>query len=179
MRTIDGDGWGVYGWLCSSQTAAEHIAVLIQRSYGQCLGNGDVVESAKPMLVIGSVKTKDHLQRLIEALKKGGFAQRDLSIIAPGDEKKDDPRIAVDHKPGNDPADEKPRTGSSKVTSVALGALFGALGLGFAAGLIGLGPSSIRGPWANGNYVNLCRSGGGRRRDCGRPYRPTHLRTPH
>ena len=139
MRTIDGDGWGVYGWLCSSQTAAEHIAVLIQRSYGQCLGNGDVVESAKPMLVIGSVKTKDHLQRLIEALKKGGFAQRDLSIIAPGDEKKDDPRIAVDHKPGNDPADEKPRTGSSKVTSVALGALFGALGLGFAAGLIGLG----------------------------------------
>jgi hypothetical protein len=97
------------------------------------------------MLIIGSVKTQDHLQRLIESLKKGGFAQKDFAIIAPGDEKKDDPRIAVDHKPGNDPADEKPRTGSNKLTSVALGALFGALGLGTVAGLIGLVSFAIPG----------------------------------
>src|ERR1700761_6356870 len=92
----------------------------------------------QPMLVIGSVKTRSHAQRLIELLQKAGFAQRDLSIIGPGDELKSDPRIALDHKPGNDPADEKPRPGANKLTSVALGALFGGLGLGIAAGLIGL-----------------------------------------
>ena len=103
------------------------------------------METTTPMLVIGSVKTKDHLQRLIESLKQAGFAQKDLAIIVPGDEKKDDPRIAVDHKPGNDPADEKPRTGSNKLTSVALGALIGALGLGTVAGLIGLVSFAIPG----------------------------------
>jgi hypothetical protein len=108
-------------------------------------GNGDLMETAKPMLVIGSVKNRDHLQRLMEALKKGGFAQQDLSIIAPGDEQKDDPRINLDHKPGNDPADEKPRSGSSKLSGVVRGALFGGLGLGLVAGLIGLASLAIPG----------------------------------
>jgi hypothetical protein len=89
-------------------------------------------------LVIGSARTPAHVHSLIEALKKAGFSPQDLAVIAPGDDLKQDTRIALDHKPGNDPADEKPREGSDKLRGMVVGALLGGMALGTVGGVIGL-----------------------------------------
>jgi hypothetical protein len=88
--------------------------------------------------VIGSVRTTDHLKRLIDKLRKAGFSQQDLVVISPGDDLKQDPTIALDHKPGNDPADEKPRAAANKLKGIVIGALLGGVILGAVGGLIGL-----------------------------------------
>jgi hypothetical protein len=95
-------------------------------------------------LVVGSVKTREQAERVVAILKRTGFSDNDISVIAPGDETHD-PKISLDHKPGDDPADEKPRDGSDKIKSVTIGAVSGGLILGAIGGLIGLATLAIPG----------------------------------
>jgi hypothetical protein len=56
-----------------------------------------------------------------------------------------DPKIALDHKPGDDPADEKPRDGYDKLKTVTVGAVSGGIALGTIGGLIGLASLAVPG----------------------------------
>jgi hypothetical protein len=102
-------------------------------------------EAKNATLAVGSVKTHDQAGRLVEILKRAGFSEQDISVIAPGDESKHDPKIALDHQPGDDPADEKPRDGLDKLKGVTIGAVSGGLILGAIGGLIGLATLAIPG----------------------------------
>jgi hypothetical protein len=82
---------------------------------------------------------------LLDRLKQAGFSDRDLSVILPDDKLIEDPKIALDHKPGTDPADEKPRGASEKVKGLPVGAVSGGLILGAVGGLIGLASLAIPG----------------------------------
>jgi hypothetical protein len=66
-------------------------------------------------------------------------------VILPEDKLIQDPKIALDHKPGDDPADEKPRDGSDKLKTVAVGAVSGGIVLGAIGGLVGLASLAIPG----------------------------------
>jgi len=96
-------------------------------------------------LAIGAIKTRDQAERLLDRLKQAGFSDRDLSVILPDDKLIADPKIALDHKPGTDPADEKPRDGSEKLRGLTVGAVSGGLILGAVGGLIGLASLAIPG----------------------------------
>jgi hypothetical protein len=96
-------------------------------------------------LAIGSVRTQDQAERLIEILKRAGFSDQDLSVILPDEKLTRDPKIALDHKPGEDPADEKPRDGSDKLKTVTVGAVSGGIVLGAIGGLVGLASLAIPG----------------------------------
>jgi hypothetical protein len=102
-------------------------------------------EVSDASLAVGSVKTQDQAGRLVAILKRAGFSDHDISVIAPGDESKHDPKMALDHVPGDDPADEKPRDGSDKLKGVTIGAVSGGLILGAIGGLIGLATLAIPG----------------------------------
>jgi hypothetical protein len=103
------------------------------------------LEERNATLAVGSVKTHDQARRLVAILKRAGFSDNNISVIAPGDESTHDPNIALDHKPGDDPADEKPREGSDKLKGVTIGAVSGGLILGAIGGLIGLATLAIPG----------------------------------
>jgi hypothetical protein len=103
------------------------------------------VKEENAALAIGSVRTRDQAERLIELLKKAGFSDQDLSVILPGDKLMQDPKIALDHQPGNDPADEKPRDGADKLKGLTVGAVSGGLVLGTIGGLIGLASLAVPG----------------------------------
>ena len=103
------------------------------------------LEERNATLAVGSVKTHDQAGHLVAILKRAGFSDNDISVIAPGDEAKHDPNIALDHKPGDDPADEKPREGSDKLKGVTIGAVSGGLILGAIGGLVGLATLAIPG----------------------------------
>jgi hypothetical protein len=45
-------------------------------------------------LAIGSVRTQDQAERLIEILKRAGFSDQDVSVILPDDKLIQDPKIA-------------------------------------------------------------------------------------
>jgi len=96
-------------------------------------------------LAVGAVKTNDQAERLIAILRRAGFSDNDISVIAPGSELKHDPKIALDHEPGEDPADEKPRDGSEKLKGLTVGAVSGGLILGTIGGLIGLASLAVPG----------------------------------
>jgi hypothetical protein len=96
-------------------------------------------------LAVGSVKTHDQAGRLVGILERAGFSDYDISVIAPGDVSTHGPKIALDHEPGDDPADEKPRDGSDKLIGVTIGAVSGGLILGALGGLIGLSTLAIPG----------------------------------
>src|SRR5260221_5440487 len=64
-----------------------------------------------PTIAVGAVKTNDQAEHLVTILRGAGFSDKDISVIAPGSELKNDPKIALDHEPGEDPADAKPREG--------------------------------------------------------------------
>jgi hypothetical protein len=96
-------------------------------------------------LAIGSFWTQDQAEGAIERLKKAGFSDVDLSVILPDDKLIHDPKIALDHKPGSDPADEKPRDGSDKLSGLTVGAVSGGLVLGTIGGLIGLASLAVPG----------------------------------
>ena len=96
-------------------------------------------------IAIGAVRTRAQAERVIARLKQAGFTDHDLSIIAPGDKLVEDPKIALDHKPGNDPADEKPRDGAEKLKGMTVGAVSGGVVLGAVGGLIGLASLAIPG----------------------------------
>src|ERR1019366_2721459 len=103
------------------------------------------VKEENAALAIGSVRTRDQAERLIELLKKAGFSDQDLSVILPGDKLMQDPKIALDHQPGNDPADEKPSDGADKLKGLPVGAVSGGLVLGPIGGLIGLASLAVPG----------------------------------
>lgn len=96
-------------------------------------------------LGVGAVKTNDQAEHLITVLRQAGFSDNDISVIAPGSELKDDSKLAIDHEPGNDPADEKPRDGSDKLKGLTIGAVSGGVILGTIGGLIGLASLAIPG----------------------------------
>jgi hypothetical protein len=96
-------------------------------------------------LAIGAVRTQDQAERLIEILKRAGFSDQDLSVVLPDDKLIQDPKIALDHKPGDDPADEKPRDGYDKLKTVTVGAVSGGIALGTIGGLIGLASLAVPG----------------------------------
>jgi hypothetical protein len=100
---------------------------------------------AKDTVVIGSVKTRGHAERIIESLKTTGFSDDEISVIFPNNKLSDDPKIAVDHKPGSDPADEKPRDNSERLKGLTAGAVSGGVLLGTLGGLIGLASFVIPG----------------------------------
>jgi hypothetical protein len=103
-------------------------------------------EDRDASLAVGSVKTQDQAGRLVAILKRAGFSDRDISVIAPDDDRsKHDPKIALDHAPGEDPADEKPRDGSDKLKGATIGAVSGGLILGAMGGLVGLASLAIPG----------------------------------
>ena len=58
-------------------------------------------------------------------------------MISPNDKLRNDPKIALDHKPGTDPADEKPRDNSERLKGLTAGAVSGGVLLGTIGGLIG------------------------------------------
>ena len=103
------------------------------------------LEERNARLAVGSMKTYDQAGRLVATLKRAGFSDHDISVIAPGDEAKHDPKIALDHKPGHDLADEKHREGSDKLKGVTIGAVSGGLILGAVGGLVGLATLAIPG----------------------------------
>jgi hypothetical protein len=96
-------------------------------------------------LAVGAVKTNDQAEHLIAVLRQAGFSDKDISVIAPGSELNDDPKIAIDHEPGKDPADEKPRDGSDKLKGLTIGAVSGGVILGTIGGLIGLASLAVPG----------------------------------
>jgi hypothetical protein len=96
-------------------------------------------------LAIGSARTRHLAERLIAQLKQADFPEQDLSVMLADDRLKDDPKIALDHKPGDDPADEKPRDGSEKLKGLTVGAVSGGVILGTIGGLIGLASLAIPG----------------------------------
>jgi hypothetical protein len=102
-------------------------------------------EETNASLAVGSLKTPDQAERLVTILKRAGFSDCDISIIAPGDQSKHDPKIALDHAPGDDPADEKPRDGSDKLKGATIGAVSGGLILGAIGGIVGLATLAIPG----------------------------------
>jgi hypothetical protein len=102
-------------------------------------------EETNASLAVGSLKTPDQAESLVTILKRAGFSDYDISVIAPGDQPKHDAKIALDHVPGDDPADEKPRDGSAKLRGVTIGAVSGGLILGAIGGLIGLATLAIPG----------------------------------
>ena len=99
----------------------------------------------KETLVIGSVKTREHAERIIRSLKKNGLSDNEISVIFPNNRLRDDPKIALDHKPGTDPADEKPRDNSERLKGLTAGAVSGGVLLGTIGGLIGLASFVIPG----------------------------------
>jgi hypothetical protein len=100
---------------------------------------------AKETLVIGSVKTREHAERIIKSLKRAGLSDNEISVISPNSRLRDDPKIALDHKPGADPADEKPRDSSERLKGLTAGAVSGGVLLGTLGGLIGLASFVIPG----------------------------------
>jgi hypothetical protein len=96
-------------------------------------------------LAIGSVRTQDQAERLIETLKRAGFSDDDISVILPDDKLARDPKFALDHKPGEDPADEKHRDASDKLKTATVGAVSGGILLGAIGGLVGLASLAIPG----------------------------------
>ena len=99
----------------------------------------------KETLVIGSVKTREHAELIIKSLKKAGLSDNEISVIFPNNRLRDDPKIALDHKPGTDPADEKPRDNSERLKGLTAGAVSGGVLLGTIGGLIGLASFVIPG----------------------------------
>lgn len=100
-------------------------------------------EEINETFALGSARTKDQAQHLIKSLKNAGFLPQDLSIISSDDGLFHEPKIALDHKPGSDPADEKPRGRSDGFKSVAVGAGVGGIILGVLGSLIGLASYAI------------------------------------
>jgi hypothetical protein len=96
-------------------------------------------------IAVGAVKTREEADHLITILRRAGFSDKDISVIAPGSELKNDPKIALDHEPGEDPADEKPREGSDKLKGLTIGAVSGGVILGTIGGLIGLASLAVPG----------------------------------
>jgi hypothetical protein len=96
-------------------------------------------------IAVGAVKTREEADHLITILRRAGFSDKDISVIAPGSELKNDPKIALDHAPGEDPADEKPREGSDKLKGLTIGAVSGGVILGTIGGLIGLASLAVPG----------------------------------
>jgi hypothetical protein len=94
-------------------------------------------------LAVGSVKTHNESESIVAILKRTGFSDNDISVIAPGDELTHDPKIALDHKAGSDPADEKPRDLPNKLKSAIVGAVTGGLVMGALGSLIGLASYAI------------------------------------
>jgi hypothetical protein len=107
--------------------------------------NGHIMENKQPYgaLALGSVRTRNQAQRLVKLLQDAGFSPQDISAISPNDELAHEPKIALDHKPGGDPADEKPRGLADKLKSVIIGAISGGLILGVLGSLIGLASYAI------------------------------------
>ena len=103
------------------------------------------MKATEGSFAIGAVKTPAQAERLIERLKQEGFSDDELSVILPNDELSQDPKIALDHRPGDDPADEKPRDGSEKLKGVTVGAVSGGLIFGAIGGLIGLASLALPG----------------------------------
>jgi hypothetical protein len=99
----------------------------------------------KETLVIGSVKTREHAELIIKSLKEAGLSDNEISVIFPNNRLRDDPKIALDHKPGTDPADEKPRDNSERLKGLTAGAVSGGVLLGTIGGLIGLASFVIPG----------------------------------
>src|SRR5271170_4494729 len=91
--------------------------------------NGQVKE-ANSTLAIGSVRTQNQCGRLVGILKRAGFSDSDISVILPDANLVQDPKITLDHKPGDEPADEKPRAGSDKLKGLTVGAISGGVILG-------------------------------------------------
>jgi hypothetical protein len=102
-------------------------------------------KEAKETLVIGSVKTREHAERIIKSLKRTGLSDDEISVIFPNSRLRDDHKIALDHKPGSDPADEKPRDNSERLKGLTAGAVSGGVLLGTIGGLIGLASFVIPG----------------------------------
>ena len=103
------------------------------------------VKETNATLAIGSVKTQNQCERLVGILKRAGFSDFDISVILPDNNLAQGPKIALDHAPGDDPADEKPRDGSDKLKGLTVGAVSGAVILGTRGGLIGLASLAIPG----------------------------------
>ena len=102
-------------------------------------------KQAKEILVIGSVKTRYHAERIIKSLKRAGLSDKEISVIFPNSRLREEPKITLDHNPGSDPADEKPRDSSERLKGLATGAVSGAVLLGTLGGLIGLASFIIPG----------------------------------
>jgi hypothetical protein len=83
--------------------------------------------------VIGTVRLRERVERIIEQLKQNGIAESDISIVSPDD------------REGRDPADEKPRANSEKAHDVTVGALTGGVAMGVLGCLVGLASLAIPG----------------------------------
>ena len=83
--------------------------------------------------VIGTVKLRERVERIIEQLQAAGIPESDISIISPDD------------REGRDPADEKPRPNSGRAHDVTVGALTGGVAMGVIGGLVGLASLAIPG----------------------------------
>jgi hypothetical protein len=88
------------------------------------------VKEANATLAIGSLRKQNQCGRLIGILKRSGFSDSDISVILPDANPVKDPKITLDHKPSDDPADEKPRAGSEKLKGLTVGAASGGVILG-------------------------------------------------
>jgi hypothetical protein len=89
----------------TSTNLAKFCAKKVRLKWKRCKAN-----DRNATLAIGSVRTQDQAERLIEILKRAGFSDQDVSVILPDDKLIQDPKIALDHKPGDDPADENRAT---------------------------------------------------------------------
>lgn len=84
-------------------------------------------------VVIGTVKLRERVERIIHQLRQNGIADSYISIILPDD------------RQGRDPADEKPRANSEKAHDVTVGALTGGVAMGVLGCLVGLASLAIPG----------------------------------
>jgi uncharacterized protein YcfJ len=94
---------------------------------------GDSMDSARSTFVIGAVKPRERVNRIVEQARVSGISPDYISIISPDDRR------------GRDPADEKPRENADKLHDTAIGAVAGGVAIGALGCIVGIASIAVPG----------------------------------
>lgn len=87
----------------------------------------------RSIFVIGAIKPRERVNRIIEQARAAGISTNNISVIAPDD------------RQGRDPADEKPRENSDKLHDTAIGAATGGVAMGILGCIVGIASIAVPG----------------------------------